>query len=596
MGGGLSFTGGEAGAADDSAWSLWWQFNKEPYLELRAHVRSAPISDTGDGLLLGRGDGARKSLKPTQAQIRASIVPVLLAALARETNNDIVTACLIALAKIGEAGEGAGNPPFAPVFERFLADRNQEISETAAVALGIMASPRSIEALAALLLDSDDGRALVGRSSVHRRTRAFAGYGLGLIGVSNPDAAIGERIVVILKHALETDDTASADLKVACVNAIGLVPLPGLVRLAQIDALLGLLQDEELDPLVRAHCPAALGRLVPGLSADRREPHRRRTVDVLIRLATARSQRAELVHSSVQALGLLGTNDGEDPLDGRIRDVLTGSFRDQQAQRFALVALAKVGARAGAARPEDGVREAASFLLDRLSRERSDIRAWAGLSCGILARGLVDAGTTSPVIGSLQQAVRVTLRDERDPSSRGALAISCGIMGAREAAPLLLELLNEERGDDARGHFAVALGLMGAREALGPVNKIVGESRYRPELLQHAAIALALLGDAGAVPKLTGLLAEARSLATQASLSTALGFVGDQRSVDPLVAMLGNRELTERARAFAAVALGIVADEDLLPWNTKIALDGDYRAAPATLTDPGTGAGVLDIL
>src|SRR6185436_3647825 len=116
-----------------------------------------------------------------------------------------------------EEGESAAAPDFVAVFERFLADRNQEIAETAALALGILASPKSIEDLAALLLDDDAGRALVGRSSVHYRTRAFAAYGLGLIGARNPDAITGERIVVLLHHALETDDTATADLKVACI-------------------------------------------------------------------------------------------------------------------------------------------------------------------------------------------------------------------------------------------------------------------------------------------------------------------------------------------------------------------------------------------
>jgi HEAT repeat protein len=522
-------------------------------------------------------------------------VPALNAALASETNNDIVTSCLVALAKIGEAGESAGAPRFAPTIERFLADRNQEISETAAVALGIMASRESIGDLAALLHDSDAGRALVGRSKVSYRTRSFAAYGLGLVGARNPDQSTGERIVVLLHHALETDDTASADLQVACIHAMGLVPLEGLVRQAQMDTLLGLLEDEKLDVIVRAHCPAALGRLLPGMSADRREAYRQRIAGLLIQLATEGRGRAELVQSSVQALGLIGTNDGENDLDRRIRKVLAGSFRDRLAQRFALIALAKVGARAGAARPEVGVRDAASALLDHLARDRNDLSSWAGLSCGILARGLVDAGQTLPVIGSLQQAVRLALQEENDPSTRAALAISCGIMGARDAAPHLLGLLERERVEDARGHVAVALGLMGSREALAPVRRIVDESRYRPELLRHAAIALALLGDADAVPKLVGLLGEARSLATQASLSSALGFIGDQRSIAPLVTMLRNQGLTDRARAFAAVALGIVADKELLPWNAKIAQDIDYRAAPATLTDP-SGTGILDIL
>jgi len=329
--------------------------------------------------------------------------------------------------------------------------------------------------------------------------------------------------------------------------------------------------------------------------ADRREPYRERIAETLMGLATAERGRAELVQSSVQALGFLGTNDGEGALDRRIRKTLMADFRDQQAQRFALVALAKVGARPGATRPEVGIREAAGHLMDRLSRERSDLRAWSGLACGVLAHDLVVLGYSVPTIASLQQSVRLTLVEERDPTSRGALAISCGIMGATDAVPLLLGLLEREREDDCRGHLAVALGLMRALEALAPVNEIVDQSRYRPELLKRAATALALLDDKDAVPKLLRLLGEARGLATQASISSALGLIGDQRSVVPLVAMLGNENLTERARGFAAVALGIVGDKEALPWNSKLALDADYRAAPATMTD-ASGTGILDIL
>jgi hypothetical protein len=59
--------------------------------------------------------------------------------------------------------------------------------------------------------------------------------------------------------------------------------------------------------------------------------------------------------------------------------------------------------------------------------------------------------------------------------------------------------------------------------------------------------------------------------------------------------MLQSDGLTETARGFAAVALGIVGDKEPLPWNTKIALDLNYRAATQTLTDPH-GTGILDIL
>ena len=129
-----------------------------------------------------------------------------------------------------------------------------------------------------------------------------------------------------------------------------------------------------------------------------------------------------------------------------------------------------------------------------------------------------------------------------------------------------------------------------------PITEIVKDSTYRPQLLQQASIALGLLGDQNVVQDLIDTLANSKSLATQAALSAALGFIGDKRSIDPLVEMLGNKNLTDRARGFAAVALGIVADKEELPWNSKIAQNLNYIASTQTLNDNAGGTGILNIL
>jgi HEAT repeat protein len=158
-----------------------------------------------------------------------------------------------------------------------------------------------------------------------------------------------------------------------------------------------------------------------------------------------------------------------------------------------------------------------------------------------------------------------------------------------------MRLLEKELQDDARGQVALALGLLGHGEAGELLRTIVARSKYRPALLRDCSIALGLLGDKDIGTQLVRQLEEARSLAAQSAIVSALGFIGDRRSVEPLLALLGNRLANEKARAFAAVALGNVADKELLPWNSKIGVDLNYRAAPATLSDPLTGTGILDI-
>ena len=147
----------------------------------------------------------------------------------------------------------------------------------------------------------------------------------------------------------------------------------------------------------------------------------------------------------------------------------------------------------------------------------------------------------------------------------------------------------------ARGYLAVALGLMDARDAIKPIQEIVRESKYKPDLLKQAAIGLGLLGDKDLVPELVKMLEEAKGLASQAAIASALGFIGDSRSIDPLVEMLHKREITASARGFAAVALGIVADKEPLPWNAKISTNINYRANTTTLTG-NESTGILDIL
>jgi HEAT repeat protein len=605
-------------------WSFWWEFNKEPYLNLKSKIQSGGEETGTDGFFLGHSGKTpgKDSLKPTQEQIRQKIVPALLASLEKETNNDIVTGCLIALAKIGDAPSETGDSQFEKVISRFLSDKNQEISETAAVALGILANPKSIGTLKHLLTDTPEGRKLVGQPEVNYRTRAFAAYGLGLIGKLTSSEEDRKQIVTTLRQTIESDNTKTRDLKVSCVIAMGLVALetidfshplegkekgsllpPEDSRLAQLEYLIAFLEDDQQNYLVRAHCPTAIARLLVGLPPEQHKTYRERFAsDLIERIDPKKKEKAEVVQSAVLSLGLIGTNEGADPLDKKIREALAAvpkDVSDQQARNFAMIALAKVGGRSptGVRDADSGIDEVTKALLAQLADGKSNIKAWAGLSCGVLVNELTKASNTSSRIPTLQNAVRTAMEDEgKDPSKLGAFAIAAGIMADVEAKPILLKRLDSEKDETARGYVAIGLGLMNARDAVDKINKIVDESKYRPDLLKQAAIALGLLGDKELVPKLITLLQESKGLATQASLSSALGFIGDQRSIEPLVVMLQNESLTERARGFAAVALGIVADKEALPWNSKIGLDLNYRASTETLTNQGAGTGILDIL
>jgi hypothetical protein len=117
-------------------------------------------SDHGsDDFFMGQGTKgqSKNQLKPSEEAIRQKIVPALKEALEKERANDIVTGCLIGLAKIGDVKSESGASEFEPLLSKFLSDGNQEIAETAAVALGILANDASVRSSPISLSTSPKG-------------------------------------------------------------------------------------------------------------------------------------------------------------------------------------------------------------------------------------------------------------------------------------------------------------------------------------------------------------------------------------------------------------------------------------------------------
>lgn len=610
-------TGGGDTGPDLTVWQFWWGFNKDPYLNLKARIHDVGSLTGSDDWFLGHGEKteAKNTLAPSPEQIRQRIVPALVKALENEKNNDIVTACMIALAKIGDAESEEGESQFQKLIEARLNDPNQEIRETAAVALGILANPSSIDLLRALLEHDEAALRQYGvdpAQVTNYRTRAFAAYGLGLIGNRTEDPEKRREIVGILQRTLESpEDHPTRDIRVACLISMGLVPIepiasppvpegeeappldPTRSREDQLRYLQRYFEDDGKHYLIRAHAPRAMAQLLEGAPDELRQS----IAESLLPYVGKRAKgEKELRQSAALALGRIGTT-GSGDVDAKVRQALIDAYgdADQQVKNFSVIALAQIGARPGEGDNSKGRDEIKKHFLKNLVRGKSGVKPWIGLAIGVMERARLDAGEAADT--ELLQALRAALAAEKSPSNIGAYAIGAGIAGDLEGSEsILLDKLQSFSQDEARGDIAIALGLMGSRNAMEPIQEIVKKSKYRADLLKQAAIALGLLGDKEIVPELTTMLKnEGKSLATQAAIASALGFIGDQRSVDPLVEMLEDKSLTDRARAFAAVALGIVADKELLPWNSKIGVDINYRANTTTLTDPN-GTGILDIL
>lgn len=580
-------TGGVA--PDLTRWQLWWEFNKDPMLQLKSVIHGQAGGD-----VIPNPTVAGIRLAPTPEDRAKRILPALIRALEGETNRDIATACMVAIAKLGVDKDPDGRS-ILPLLTVRLRERDQEVRETAALALGISGIPAALDDLIALHTDSPAGRRLVDRESVDDRTRSFAGYALGLLADRSADIALKERAFAALHKTLAEKEAPSRDIKVAAIHGLRLLApaadgsSKGKRLLWQVLPVLQAYLDKDLGrswQIAQAHVPTAFARLLGrGHGAD----HQRTKAAFVEALQREPRPHQSLLQSYALALGAMAEPAEVSPDDAVVSAALKKLYeqgKDQQARHFALIALGQIGG-------ESNV----SALLQYLKHGNEMERPWASLALGLVGWAQREAGT-APAAGDprIGAALRAALERSRLPDTKAGVAIALGLCGSLDAAADLLALLHRHRNDDSfAGYLCLSLALMREPTAVEPVRKVVKDAVRRPELMKQASIALALLGDANAADLLLQILADGDlNVARLAAVARAVGLVGDRRTIDPLLRLLADQDLTKLARAFSAAALGGVGDRDPLPWHAKIAPGLNYRATVETLTDQR--AGVLDIL
>ena len=593
---------------DFTDWSIWWQFNREPYILLsRGGYRNLPSTGDGGPRTRGGRTGPRgpSELRPRPELVRGTIVPRLLEVLDSDPSNFEIDAVLQALARIGEdPADSLGKGELMQRIASFLAHPSAGIAENACVALGILGQPGSVEVLAALVGDKEEGRALCGRAEVPDRMRAFAAYGLGMTAQSSRNMDVRRYAINELLEVLMRRDKVQ-DIKVACVLAIGLaataadpttsddsLPFQGSAPVL-VDVLLGYLAEDDNDFLVRAHVPTTLARLANQVS----EESRLRIVDQLLkRLERRKKDRNEIRQSCVMALGLVGDAD-EDPQDKLIRKALMKAAEegDQLARAYALIGLAQIGGRRGTGfgDREAGTAEIRRFFFSMMPQAKVHTKAWLAMAIGVLGNGL--AAENRPLTAADLKAVRLHMEVATSPDVVSSMFLASGLCQDSEAVPMILKRLGEFQDDTVRARAALALGLTESREAIEPLRALLAEAKYRPYLLVETSLALGLMGDLQLVPTLLRMLGEADSLTTRTAVMVALGNAADARGVEPLLGLLGDRAATSTQRAWAAYALGRLADKEDMPWTAKVSTDINYSANPPSLTNPDR-AGIIDFL
>ncbi len=584
--GGSGPSTGARGAAS-SDWRSWWEFNKDPFLNLKEAIHATGVISSSDEFFMGfsRRAPARDTLAPTRSQIVHSVLPALKRQLDRTRQRDIVSACLVALGKIG-----VDHPEFGilDIMRPHLASKDQEIRETAALAMGISQLPAAVPDLTALATDSQAGRALCRRPEVDDRTRAFACYGLGLVASGSDDGRLKRRCFLTLASVLRatTERLVDRNVPVAAIGAIGIVrPDSDRLRDDCVYALWSYYRKRvgPGDQAVQSHVPPAVARLLGRGAADVVQYKDAFAAE----LTGERGKRHQTIYQSAAiALGVLCEAPEVAPGDAKYSEVLWKTYRDgvdEQTRWFCAMALGEIG---GAANRD-------ALLVALAKGSKAIAKPWAALALGVLGFRARERGEPDLAVS---RALRSELVALKNPQTQSAVAIALGLCGHRDAAGDLEELLaDNQQQDQLAGYLCLALALMDSRRSIEPIRELVAGATRRPELLKQAAIALGKLGDKEAADQLQTMLRQPPiNVAKLGAVAAALGFIGDRRSIRPLIAMLQDDGLTPLSRAFAAVALGGVGDKEPLPWNSKLAVHSNYRAAVETLTNGASG--VLDIL
>ncbi|HEX5053903.1 MAG TPA: hypothetical protein VFZ65_19145 [Planctomycetota bacterium] len=587
--------------ADLTTWDHWWEFNKDRFLGLRDEQGRGLVQTGSDDFYLGstRRRDARDSLRPTESQLVGTILPALKKVIDSTDQRDINSSCMVAMAKVG-----MDHPDFTllDVFAARLRKPDQEIRETAALAIGIAAigDAASMDLLVGLVLDDRVGRAASG-GSVDDRTRSFAAYSLGLTAHRASDIATKIRAFEALKELVADDRVSSRNLKVAAIHGIGLLNL-GTRSYAEVKlcaAALKCLEDYYVralgpgDQIIQAHCPTVISKLI-ARDHPKADHYKQLFARDLQRNVRAGRDSNALAQSCALALGqLVMPNDelatGASP-DAGFSDQLLETCRghkDATTRHFAIVALAQIGGR----RNRDA-------LLREFDATNNQQKPWCALALGVYA--FVDRARHGSAGFVPDRLVSDTLLDAlkqaKDPVLVGALAIGLGLNRSAIAADAMrARMLDNVAQEQMAGYLCIGLALMEDARSTDDIRRVVMQATRRPELLVQAAVALGKLGDQHAAADLCDLLTAGEpNLTKLAAIAKALGYIGDRRSVAPLVQLLSDERLGHLPRAFAAAAIGGVADRAPLPWNSAIGANINYEATVETLTNQSTG--ILDIL
>lgn len=548
-------------------WEFWWENNKDQYLNLKNRLVKVTSQSGSSGHLTGRGrrTDARKSRRPSDQMIASEVVPALTQLLSSSDNRDIIDSAILAL---GRSARSESAEEVVATAVPLLGHNELSVQTSAALALGVLGSPKALPVLNDLLAGTAKGRQLVGGGDIPWLVRAFAALSLGLI--NDPSS------VATLIDVIENTPDSERDVKVCSIVALGL--MDNSESSAAYSFLIELLMDRKLDAIIKSYVPTSLAKL--GLPDNAKAG----AIPMLVEEFKSRDTNNYVRQSIAIALGLMGSIDQEDVMEVLTDYIAEG--RDMQTRHFCFISLAQIGRADSDQLAHQPVHD---DLRDLFGKEISSPsskanRSWAAIAAALYAQQITSA---QPV---LIERISKAYGKEKDPSFKAAYALSLGLLNVSSEADRIYDDFVESHDYDFKGYAAVALGFMNYTDAAENLRGICRNKTITPTFRLQVATGLGLMGDTQAVHVLIETLQNAQTLGVSSAVAKALGLIGDQEAITPLKTIAADSEKQIITRAFAAVALGIVSEKTNLPWNARISADNNYRARVPAIDE------VLDIL
>ncbi|QLQ33180.1 MAG: HEAT repeat domain-containing protein [Candidatus Thiothrix singaporensis] len=342
----------------------------------------------------------------------------------------------------GIGSVSASDPRIIDKLTHYLSDKNTNVRQYAAFALGQIGDPSAIPALANALKDKDENESM----------RSSAASALGNIGDTSASTA--------LANALNNKDE-NEDVRSSAASALGRIG-----DTSAISVLANALNNKDENEDVRSSAASALGNIgdTSAISA----------------LANALKNENESVRSS--AASALG-NIGDPSAISVLANALNNKDENEDVRRAAASALGNIG---------DTSASSALANVFKDKDENEGVRSSAASALGNIG----DTSTIPALAAALKN------KDENE-SVRSSAASALGLIGDTSASTALANALKDEN-ESVRSYAASALGLIGtpsASSALANALKDENESVRR-----DAASALGLIGDPSAISALANAL------------------------------------------------------------------------------------------